>query len=398
MCHPVISRIAIVPLVMLSALALAGCHKKPPENTSNDAGDVSQAAQEVAVTLDAAQVELAGIRSVAVQRGAIDEVLHLNGEVTFDRNHLAHIGPRLGGTVEAVVKVVGDRVEAGEVLVVLISQDLAAAKSAYLASSQRRSLARTTAERVKSLWEDKIAAEQDHLDAQQALAEANIEFQAARQTLFTLGLDSSEVDGLPEEDPARLSRYEVRAPFAGTLVSQSVAQGEQVLPDTELFVLARLDTLWVIASVYEEDVAKVALEQTGRTFVAAFPDVQFIGTVGWIADAMDEQTRTLQIRLETPNEQRLLKAGMFADVVLVTRRVEGLPTIPATSLQTEPGSSYVFVDAGEGRFERRTVTIGIRSDDVLQVVGGVSEGERVVIEGAFLLKSELEKGSFGDDD
>jgi cobalt-zinc-cadmium efflux system membrane fusion protein len=344
------------------------------------------------------QVELAGIKSVRVQRGSMDLELTLNGEVAFDKNHLTHITPRVSGVVQDIQKTVGDRVDVGDVLVVLRSQELATAKSDYLAAQQRLRLARKNFARLESLWKDKIAAEQEYLDAQQALAEARIVFQTAEQALYTLGLSRRQVQALPEADPALLSRYEVQAPFTGTLVEQQVARGEQVQSDTELFVLTPIETMWVMASVYEEEVARVAPGQTGRVTVQAYPDRQFPGRVTWIADAMDERTRTLQIRLQVPNAQRLLKAGMFATVTLVVGERQDVLTIPANALQTEPNSTYVFAEVDPGRYERRPVVVGMRSEQAIEIKDGIRAGDRIVTDGAFILKSELEKGSLGDVD
>lgn len=388
-------------LLLWSSLLLCGCRggSSTPEESDGNGRAAAETPPEIrAVTLARKQVELAGIKSVRVQCSSMDLELALNGEVAFDRNRLTHITPRVAGVVWDIQKTVGDRVEVGDVLVVLRSRELATAKSDYLAAQQRLRLARKNFARLESLWKDKIAAEQEYLDAQQALAEARIVFQTAEQALYTLGLSQRQVQALPEADPALLSSYEVQAPFTGTLVEQQVTRGEQVQADTALFVLTPIETMWVMASVYEEDVVRVAPGQIGRVTVQAYPDRQFSGRVTWIADAMDKQTRTLQIRLQVPNEQRLLKAGMFTTVILVVGKRNDVLTIPAKALQTEPNHTYVFAEVGPGRYERRPIIVGLRSDKAIEIQEGLREGDRIVTDGAFILKSELEKGSFGDTD
>jgi membrane fusion protein, heavy metal efflux system len=388
---------ALLGFILLSTLLLCGCKKDPsPQDQGDD--NHSMAEQTSVVNLEPKQVDLAGIKSVVVGKGDVNLELKLNGEVGFDLNRLTRITPGIAGVVRQVRKTAGDKIEAGTVLVVLSSRELAEAKSQYLAARQRVELAKKNFERIASLWKDKIIAEQEYLDAQQTLAEANIVSQTATQSLYTLGLSQEEVAALPEAAASRLSRYEVQAPFTGTLVEQHVTEGEQVQAETELFVLTPLDTLWVMASVYEPDIAKIRPGQCGAVTVQAYPNQEFAGKVTWIADAVDEQTRTLQVRLEVPNEKRLLKAGMFAAVKLTVGKEKGVLNVPSKAIQIEPGSTFVFVETDKGHYERRDVQIGIRSENTVEIRSGLTEGQRVVTEGAALLESELEKGSFGDND
>ena len=378
-------------------LLLSACERDSSDSSQGNENPPESAEKSV-VNLKPNQVDLAKITSEVVEKGDLDLDLRLNGEVAFDRNRLTHITSLVAGVVRQVKKTVGDRVETGTVLVVLSSRELASAKSEYLAARERLGLAGKNFERVKSLWKDKIAAEREYLDAQLSLAEAKIAFQTSEQSLYTLGLSPKIVEALPQANRSLLSRYEVQAPFAGTLVEQQVTEGQQVRPDTELFVLTPMETLWVMASVYEDDVAKIKLGQNGTVSVQAYPDREFSGQITWIADAVDQKTRTLQIRLDVPNDMRLLKAHMFATVNLVVGRRKGVLAIPPQALQTEAGDTFVFVEMDKGHYERRGVQTGVRSDKSIEIESGLAEGDRVVTKGAFILKSELKKDSFGGDD
>ena len=366
-------------------LLLSAC-ERDSSDSSQDNENPPESAEKSVVNLKPNQVDLAKITSEVVEKGDLDLDLRLNGEVAFDRNRLTHITSLVAGVVRQVKKTVGDRVETGTVLVVLSSRELASAKSEYLAARERLGLAGKNFERVKSLWKDKIAAEREYLDAQLSLAEAKIAFQTSEQSLYTLGLSPKIVEALPQGNRSLLSRYEVQAPFAGTLVEQQVTEGQQVRPDTELFVLTPMETLWVMASVYEDDVAKIKLGQNGTVSVQAYPDREFNGQITWIADAVDKRTRTLQIRLNVPNDMRLLKANMFATVNLVVGQRKEVLTIPSQALQMESGGAFVFVEVDKGHYERRSVQTGVRSDKSIEIESGLVEGDRVVTKGAFILK------------
>jgi membrane fusion protein, heavy metal efflux system len=387
----------LLALALTIGLLLFACSKEPPP-TGGEKENASEPEVQSVVHLKPRQIEMAGITCQEVKRGDIELRLTLNGEVAFDRNRLTHITPLVAGMVRRIKKTAGDRVQAGTVLVVLSSRELASAKSEYLAARERLGLAIKNFERLKGLWKDKIAAEREYLDAQLALAEARITCQTAEQSLYTLGLSPKEVKELPRANRSLLSRYEVQAPFKGTLVEQQVTEGQQVQSDTELFVLTPLETMWVMANVYEDDIAKIKPGQSATISVEARPDREFKGHVTWIADALDPDTRTLQVRLLVPNQRRLLKANMFATVNLVAGQKKGVLTIPSSALQTESGEPFVFVEREKGAYERRAVRTGDRSDTSVEIKSGLEQGDRVVTTGAFTLTSELEKGAFGDND
>lgn len=162
-----------------------------------------------------------------------------------------------------------------------------------------------------------------------------------------------------------------------------------------MYRIADLRTVWVIASVYEKDIARVGKGQAASVTTKAYPDRKFRGRVTWVADTVDERTRTLKVRIEVDNGDRKLKPGMFirADVVFGGR--DKILMIPATAVRRQGGETIVFIDEGGGRFERRDVALGVGSNGVVEVRSGLKPGERVVAAGSFTLKSELEKEGFG---
>src|SRR5262249_13445730 len=160
-------------------------------------------------------------------------------------------------------------------------------------------------------------------------------------------------------------------------IEKHVAVGNQVTDSTALFRLANLERVWVIASVFEKNMAQVALGQTAKVTVAAYPDREFEGRVTWIANLVDEKTRTLKVRIEVDNADRALRPGSFARVRLATSSREML-AVPAEAVQRQKAETIVFVDAGDGLFKRREVTVGARSRDAVEILSGLEVGEKVV--------------------
>lgn len=143
---------------------------------------------------------------------------------------------------------------------------------------------------------------------------------------------------------------------------------------------------------------QVAIGQNAAVTVAAYPDREFDGRVTWIADLVDEKTRALKIRIEVENKDRALRPGSFARVKINTASAEEVLAVPAVAVLRQKAESIVFVDAGGGLFKRREVTVGARSRDAAEILSGLEHGEQVVTQGAFTLKSELEKAGFADHD
>jgi RND family efflux transporter MFP subunit len=189
----------------------------------------------------------------------------------------------------------------------------------------------------------------------------------------------------------------VTAPLDGTLIARTVAVGDQVAESSPLFRLANLDKVWVIASVFEKDMGRVAVGQAARVTLAAYPGRQFDGTVTWISDVLDEKSRTLKIRVEIDNGERLLKPGSFARVAVTPTDQRESLVVPAGAVQRQKDQAVVFVAEG-GVFKLRDVTVGERSRDAVAITSGLKPGEPVVTNGAFALLSELGKSAFAGND
>lgn len=303
--------------------------------------------------------------------------------------------------------------------------DLGENRSALISTYSEVVFSRATYVREKDLFEKKISSGNEYLEAENAYKKAEAEFASARdrisfdikrsllettraqniaafsfraaeRQLHLLGLSDSDVKSLAsgKETHEALTRYAIQAPFDGTVIEKHITQGEKVEDDADLYTLCNLETVWVICSVYEKDIARVKLGQAAGFSVKAYPDQSFTGKVTWIADTIDEETRTLKLRVEVDNKDRLLKPGMFAKVVLGVETKRNAITVPLSAIQRQKGEVIVFVAEGGGRFERREVSLGSRTASKVEIISGLQVGEKVVTSGSFILKSELEKAGF----
>lgn len=341
------------------------------------------------------------IRTAPATERVLAAKLETTGQVDFDQTRLAHVSPRISGRVHRVVAVLGQSVRAGQRLAEIDSIELGQTKATYLQARAKEELASKSFDRAQSLLTDRIASEQEVLEAEAELREATAGLRTAEETLHLYGLSQAQVDALTYDD-RQASIYPLRAPFAGTVVERHATLGELVAPERNLFTLADLSRVWIWIDVYQRDLGGVHLDDQARARVDAFPDEVFTGTVSYLSARVDAATRTVRARLDVANPDGKLRPGMFVEVELVDPHAKEGKEARATSLVVpegavvrDGGEVLVFVAAGERRFERREIRIGRRAGGYVEVLAGIGAGDPVVVEGGFLLKSALAKESLG---
>ena len=348
---------------------------------------------EESVKLTAAQLQEFEIELDVAGQGPIAVNLERPAEIRFDGDRLNHVGPRVDGVVSEVNVKQGQVVAADEVLGVLNSRELAELKATYLAALERRNLARETFERENRLWEKKISSEKDYLDAKASLAEAEIAVRAAGQKLHALGFPRGDVDSLTTSESTDLTRYEILAPIAGTVIERHLSLGEAVSADKEVFVIADATAVWIEVTIYPKDMSLVRAGQTVRIDVGDSDPIE--GQISFVTPHLNEQTRTATARVAIDSANGRLKPGMFVMASIEVGQDNADVRIPKSAIQNFENGPVVFVQEGQ-EFEPRPVKLGRENALYVEVASGVNAGETYVSKGAFTLKAELEKASFGD--
>ena len=342
---------------------------------------------EFRVAISDAQLQSSGVQLAAVGPARIKTALQLQGEVRLNEDRTVHVVPQLSGLVESVSVNAGDSVRRGQVLAVLSSQSLADQRSELLGAQKRLSLARTTFEREKALWEGKISAEQDYLQARAVLQEAEIAEQSARQKLASLGAVTSA--------SGNLTRHEVRSPIDGVVTDKRISVGEVVKEDANIFVVADLSTVWVEMTVYAKDLNVVKVGQTASVKASAF-DARATGTLSYVGSLVGEQTRAATARVVLPNPQGLWRPGLPVNVELTADDVLVPLAISADAVQTLRDWTVVFGRYGD-QFEPRLVELGRSDGTVVEVLSGLQAGERYAAKNSYLIKADIGKSGASHD-
>jgi membrane fusion protein, heavy metal efflux system len=346
--------------------------------------------EEKVVRVPAAKAQQLGIKVEVARAGILQTSLTLPGTIALNADRQVHVVSRIPGIVQEIRKQLGDAVRAGEVMAVIDSRELADTKAVYLAARERVTLAETTFAREKDLWEKKISPEEDYLKAKQALAEVRIELQVAAQKLRALGFAEASVQQLAGRANASLTRYEVVAPFAGTVIEKHIVVGEMLKDDTEVFVVADLSRVWVDLNLPTKDLALVRKGQ--RVVIAANTTMQAEGTVSYISPVVSDETRTVLTRVVLPNPDGRWRPGLFVTATLTASDTPVAVLVPKTALQTIDGQPTVFVQTPEG-FVPRPVTLGRANETHVELTAGLEAGTRYAATETFVLKADLGKGT-----
>ncbi|WP_232288375.1 efflux RND transporter periplasmic adaptor subunit [Anaeromyxobacter sp. K] len=340
------------------------------------------------------------VRKASAARRRVEAPVALTGEVRFDERRVAHVSPRIEGTIRTVHVSLGEHVRRGQALVELESVQLGEAESDYLATQASLRLARASAERQEQLRKEQISSEKEHLAARQELETAQIRARSAEQKLARLGVGTGDLARLGDAGRRSGGGLVVRAPADGIVLEMHAVPGELVKPDESIVTVGDVSSVWVWADLHEDQLGRVLDAQRGGRLraeigVKAFPGAVFPGTVEFVGPSMDERTRTVKVRVTAANPDARLRAGMFASVRIYLPGDEEALAVPVAALLSDEGRSFVFVHHHGDYWIRRPVEPGRRWMDLVEVKDGLHGGETLAADGAFLLKSDVLRSKMG---
>jgi cobalt-zinc-cadmium efflux system membrane fusion protein len=277
-------------------------------------------------------------------------------------------------------------------LAVIRVPELGKIRAAYDASLQKAKAARANADRTKALVDARLGAQQAYLDAQAAADALEIEARSIGEQLAAMGVQSSA---------GRAFELTLRAPISGVVLARDAVVGQPVTADQVLGSIADLSEVWFLGRVFEKDLGRLAEGASAEVELNAYTDDRFAGTVEYIGRQVDPGARTVTARIRLENRDELLRIGLFGTAHVSTGEKEShvpLIVVPRSALTEIGGKSVVFVRQSDGSFEIHEVAAGDAALGKVEIVSGLREGEDIVVDGVFTLKSVVLKGAFGDDD
>ena len=312
--------------------------------------------------------QLIGVKTMVIEKRPMETVVRAVGRVDYDEQRIARVNLRISGWVEDLfVDYTGQVVRKGQPLFTLYSPDLVATQDEYLLALRAR-------DKVKDSPIPDVRQQADQI------------VEAARDRLRLWTLTDDQITELARRGKAQ-TYVTIHSPIRGYVIDKKVFKGMFVQPEMTLYTIADLSTVWVNAEIYEYEVPFVTVGQLATVTFASYPGEQFHGRVSYIYPYLNKEARTVKVRVDMPNPDVRIKPDMYGDALINVDRGSKV-AIPEQAVLDSGTRTLVFVVRGEGVFEPRTVKLGPKIGSYFEVREGVTEGDRVVTSGNFLIDSE----------
>lgn len=367
----------LLPALLLAAM-LGACQKQPQA----PAVAVTEDPSIVAVTPEL----LKRLTISPVGEGEMAETVRVPARIEVDEQRVARIGAAVTGRLTEIHAELGQRVRRGEVLATLHSAELSTSQLSYLKALSQEGLQLRAVSRAKLLFESDVISAAELQKRESELLQAQAERQTSHDQLRVLGMTASDINKLTETRSVH-SLSSVIATLDGAVIERKVTQGQVVQPADALFTIADLSHVWLVAEIPEQQAGTVRTGGVTEAEISALADQSIKGKLIFVSDTVKPDTRTVTVRMDVENPDRLIKPGMLASM-LIRGAARKRVMVPVVAVVRDENRDYVFVQLAANRFQLRLVKLGQENAGVAPVLEGLAEGEKIVTEGAFHLNNE----------
>jgi cobalt-zinc-cadmium efflux system membrane fusion protein len=370
----------LLPLLGL----LASCERQAADaNQPSLAYGSDQSSAAKAALFTVPHEQMSHVQVVIVQSSPLTRVLRLTGSVEYNNFETTPVMTQVGGPVSRILVTPGDVVRTGQTLLEIASPDYAQDRTNYLKARDALALAEKSLARAQDLYEHGASAQADLEQAQSTRQQALADLQAAEQALKVLGI--SNPDSLIQGPSS--AQVPLLAPVGGEIVERLVAPGQVLQAGaTQCFTISNMKSVWVLANVYQQDLAYVHVGDPAAITTDAYRDT-FRARISYIAPAVDPTTRTLQVRLVTDNPEEKLKKDMYVTAAVRAANIPRALTVPDSAvLRNSENQPFVYVAVAPNQFGQRLVSIGESQGGRTEILSGLREGEQVAADGSLFLQ------------
>lgn len=376
------SVVSALGLSLAAAMVLAGCGTSGREAAKMTSYTSANAGAE-ATLFTVPQVQLSHIQIVTISAAPLIRTLRLSGQVAYNGFKTTPVITAVGGPVGQVLVFPGQHVHVGQPMLEVSSPDYSQLRASYLKARDSYNLADKNYQRAQDLYTHHAIAEADLLQAESVRTQAQADLNAAEQGLQILGI--TNLDSLATA-PAS-AQIPLRAPISGEVVDRECSPGQLIQAGaTQCFTISDMSTVWVLVNVYQNQLSYIHNGDQVSVQTDAYPTI-FHGRISYLAPALDPNTRTLQARIVTENPGEKLKNQMYVTATVVAGTIPKAITVPVASvMRNSENQPFVYVQTGATQFGRRDVTVGETQDGKIEILSGLSAGEKVVADGSLFLQ------------
>jgi cobalt-zinc-cadmium efflux system membrane fusion protein len=381
-----IARFGTLVIAALLSVILSGCGSGPGESESSMTSfKSSESKADTAELFTVPKDQMAHIQIVAAEKGPLPRALRLAGAVAYNAFETTPVFAAIGGPVHEILAAPGQFVRAGQPLLTVTSPDYSAARSAYIKARDSFALADKLYLRAQDLYAHGAIAEADLQQVESNRTQAHADMESSADALRSLGL--KDPDAVVKNSVQSTAEIPIPAPVTGEIVERLVGPGQLLQGGTtQCFTISNTNTVWVLVSVYQSDLAFVHLGDLVDINTDSYPEI-FHGKISYIAPALDPNTRTLQARIVTENPGKKLKKDMYVTALVRAGSIPDAITVPdAAVLRDTENKPFVYVQTNANEFARRLVTLGESSKGRTHITSGLKEGEHIVGNGSLFLQ------------
>ncbi|HEV2222696.1 MAG TPA: efflux RND transporter periplasmic adaptor subunit [Candidatus Acidoferrales bacterium] len=372
----------VVGISLAAAIVLAGCASSGRQAEKMTSYTSANSGAE-ATLFTVPQDQLSHIQIVTVSAAPLTRTLRLSGQVAYNGFKTTPVITAVGGPVSQVLVFPGQHVRAGQPMLEVSSPDYSQLRASYLKARDSYNLADKNYQRAQDLYAHHAIAEADLLQAESVRTQAQADMNAAEQGLHILGI--TNLDSLASAPPT--AQIPLRAPISGEVVDRQCSPGQLIQAGaTQCFTISDMSTVWVLVNVYQNQLSYIHNGDAVSVQTDAYPTI-FHGKISYLAPAVDPNTRTLQARIVTENPGEKLKSQMYVTAIVVAGTIPKAITVPVASvMRNTENQPFVYVQTGAAQFSRRMVEIGEIQQERIQILSGLSAGEKVVTDGSLFLQ------------
>ncbi|WP_255550788.1 efflux RND transporter periplasmic adaptor subunit [Granulicella sp. dw_53] len=374
---------ALTALLVGSIFLTEGCKKKVAPTPVAEQGDPA----EITVTPELGS----NLKLGTPQMRDVLGTLQVSAHVQTDASRIARVGSPVAGRILKLLVFEGEYVHAGTTLAMLHSTSLSDTQLSLVKAFSQQTLAEAAARRAEQLVAADVIGQAELERRRAELLQANAEVASFRTQLRGLGMTEAQIQNL--EKTRRLSAdYPIVTPNSGTVLERKVTIGQVVQPADPAFTIADLSNVWIVANVPEEDAGRLQRGMEVVVRIPALPTEKIGGHLSYVAPIVDPATRTVEVRMELPNTHSLFKPDELATMIFTGSTAREL-TIPQTAIVREDNKDYVFVETAPNKFLLREVELGDEVEDRRVLRSGVTQPERIVLDGAFHLNNQRKQNA-----
>jgi len=385
-------------LIILFVFAfLAGCGKDQAENKDENLKETGKTEEEKkeTVTLSKESQTNINLETMLLKEEQFSGFIKIPAVIVTDQNNEAQVGPIVAGRVKKVFVNVGSNVSAGQTLMLIEGLEIGVLKADFLKSKTTMNYTEQEYARQKKLAEQDAGSQKNLISAKAEYEKAVAEFNSMDKKIHSIGLKDDDILN-DKNDLHSAGDLAIKSPISGVIVERNVVVGQYVESSSIAFKIMNTKSLLVDGQIYESDFNKISNSKSVEFKTPSLPDETFLCDITYKGQMIDEKTRTIKIRAKVINPRNRLLPQMFGDLIIKLAESKRGLFVPSSAIHKDNEQSFIFIQENDSTFKMVEVKTGLELDEKVEIVSGMKENDRVVINGVFELKSELQKESFGE--